>query len=115
MPARLASRDFARHCGTPQRPVDLNSGVFVCHKTRSEEDDEEPGRPIICAGWLAAVGRHSLLVRVAVRLGLIPRAALHPDPAGPPLFSSFTEMVAGHTFIDREGVTHAPPAAPDHR
>lgn len=100
MPARLASADFRRLCGTDEQPAPPDAGWFICHKTRADEDDDQ-GVPIICAGWLAAVGRHHIGVRLAVNLGLIPPEKLTHAPGGPPLFSSFDEMAAGHTFIDR--------------
>lgn len=98
MPARLATEDFRVFCGTAERPAPMDSGMFVCHKSLPLEDG---GRPILCAGWLAAVGRHHLGVRIAVAMGIIPGDALAPRPDGPPLFDTFDEMVAGHTFTDR--------------
>lgn len=100
MPARLATEDFGQLCGTAEHPVRPDTGWFICHKS-SEREPDEAGRPLICAGWLAAVGRHHLGVRLAVLWGWLPPEKLENPPGGPPLFSSFEEMAAGHTFVGR--------------
>ena len=91
MPPRLATEDFRRFCGTEQQEAPPDAGFFICHKS-------QPGRPIVCAGWLAAVGHHHIGVRLAVCLGWIPADRLENPPDGPPLFSTFEAMVAGHIF-----------------
>lgn len=97
MPGRLATGDFGRYCGTAEQPAGLDAGMFVCHKSKNRR------RPTVCAGWLAAVGRHHLGVRLAVILGMIPAEALAPAPGWPGLFESHAAMVVGHRFVDREG------------
>lgn len=68
----------------------IDAPLFACHK--SSDDETMP-----CAGWLAAVGRDSLRVRILALRGEIPVEALDPREDWPPLFESFDEMVAAQS------------------
>lgn len=63
----------------------LGDPIFACHK--STED-----APLPCAGWLAAVGRDSVTVRVLVATGEIPVSALDPGDDWPDLFPTYDAM-----------------------
>jgi hypothetical protein len=87
-PARLASADFADLCGTPGAEAPLGTPVMLCHKPA-------PGRPqLICAGWAVAHGYHHLGMRMALTYGLITREDLTPGVDWPPLYDTYTDMIA---------------------
>lgn len=73
--------------GAPGDEVALCGPMFACHKT--PEGREQP-----CAGWLAAVGREHIGVRVAVATGRLDPAALDSKPGWPELFTDYDELVA---------------------
>lgn len=63
----------------------IDATLFACH--RSPEGGE-----LACAGWLAAVGHHSLRVRLLVAYGQIPAEALDIPEDWPELFLDYDEM-----------------------
>lgn len=71
--------------GTVDSDAGLDAPIFGCHKSK-------PGEELPCAGWLAAVGRENVRVRLAVSMGSIPLEALNPGDDWPPLFESYDEM-----------------------
>lgn len=73
--------------GAPGQEVAICGPMFACHKT--PEGREQP-----CAGWLAAVGREHIGVRVAVATGRLDPAALDPKPGWPALFTDYDELIA---------------------
>jgi hypothetical protein len=70
----------------PGREAGLDAPVFACHKSRD-------GGEFPCAGYLAAVGRSSLRVRMLAAYGLIPAEALDPGEDWPALFETYEEMM----------------------
>jgi hypothetical protein len=73
--------------GAPGAEASLYTPMFACHKT--PEGREQP-----CAGWLAAVGREHIGVRVAVATGRLDPGVLDPRPGWPELFTDYDELVA---------------------
>lgn len=61
--------------------------MFACHKTPE-------GGERACAGWLAAVGRQHIGVRLAVAMRRLPVEALDPGKDWPELYASYEEMAA---------------------
>lgn len=60
--------------------------LFACHQSRE-------GAEIICAGWLAAVGRRHPMVRYMVATGRVLLEALEPGAGWPPLHKTFHEVI----------------------
>lgn len=90
--------------GSPGNEVPIGAPLFACHKTAE-------GKEIACAGWLAAVGRYHLGMRVAVLDGRLDPAAFDPGPDWPELYGSYAEMatVNGHTPRPREETSCSAP------
>ena len=73
--------------GAPGGEASMCAPLFACHKT--PEGREQP-----CAGWLAAVGREHIGVRIAVAQGRLDPTVLDPKPGWPPLFTDYDELIA---------------------
>jgi len=73
--------------GSPGAEAALGAPMFACHMSPL-------GAEYACAGWLAAVGREHLGVRLAVATGRLNPAALDPQPDWPALFQTYDEMAA---------------------
>jgi hypothetical protein len=85
--AMTVNGETARDDSDPHTPLGT---LFVCHKATDTRR--------LCAGHVAVVGAAHPLVRLAVALGSIDRAALTPAPDWPDLFDSYDDMVdaVGH-------------------
>ena len=87
-PGQFPAERYAalRHTtGTAHNQAPLGAPLFACHATHE-------GHDMPCAGWLAAVGRESITVRVLVAHGRLPATTLQPGDDWPPLFTDYEAM-----------------------
>lgn len=78
--------EIAHTSGEPGTEAPLGAPLFACHMSLE-------GRDVPCAGWLAAIGRESLPVRVLVAYEELPPEVLDPGPDWPELFDSYAAMM----------------------
>lgn len=68
---------------------------FACHQSRE-------GSEIVCAGWLAAVGKAHPMVRLAVMRGDVPADALNPSPELHDTFGEVIEKLRADTLASSD-------------
>lgn len=67
----------------------LSAPMFACHKSAE-------GKELPCAGWLAAVGREHVGVRLAAARGEIDAELLRPGADWPALYADYDELLDTH-------------------
>lgn len=78
---------LANTSGRPGAEAPFGAPLFACHKTPD-------GAEAACAGWLAAVGRDNITVRVLLAQRRLPPEVLTPGEDWPALHADYDDMRA---------------------